>query len=557
MCYTQVTVAPTERTVKMITLLGVSSPDPRTNMEVINGCFVYASHGTRLVPLSRRSGKCVVDGVDRDMCIIVARADHRGRFSGYIANTTAKRLSRNDAMVRKSTGMTHVSWQVKIHGVVLSIDFSLTPACVKTLDDCPDIQSDSGLLPGNVMPKFLRDTGIIAQQPYAAFAASTYPDPLDVSLLSAARIEETLQFFVYCTRLARKLIPGNLADLCCLIDVTTMALSLAGLTQVKYVNDSRVDLPTMPLCVTPSSGMVGDCEDIAGYTVAFVCRCHHALQSIRVNAGPDLGDRFKWIIAHADCEGQTEAEFIYRALKLVWEFVPLHMVIRSGPVLHATVALATIPMTKMLFGERAIQAVPAHMRTVDDNGRAIIATYPTLSNAVSKVAPFVLIDATAFQPPTRLSDRFSGPSVWSDNDAVFDSTGNQEYCKSAQVVALLGAEQARVIDVLLTTLTQFEIPLQRDTDEPILTGRVSVDRIFDTYRHVMATYPPAPLYTSLDDGLTGEVDPSGSTELQSSDDRPAPPSTKIYKVGCKFLYVHAIRQNGPRPAGRKREDTPD
>lgn len=528
----------------MISLSGVNPVVPGSDDAVLDGCFVYASRGKNLVPLVKARTNTLIRGAWCDMHIIVAKTDDLGRFKRYINHTTAKRLLKNSALLEKSTGITYVSWQVDIDGVGVILQFALDKEGVRVLEACVSASEIKGfnLSAINVMPDFLRDTGITPKQPYAAFASSTYPDTEDARTLSKEWISETLSFFLFCLRIARKIL--SITDETLIksrIDIVTFSISIAAMTQIKYRPDLSVDLPTLPISGMSrqrANEMIGDCEDMSGYTVGFVCRLHQALQSVRMNAGAESEDRCKWIMSLTHCADGLEAVFLYEALAIVWNFVPLHMVIESDNEFHSTPALSTVTMTTLLFGDYAVLAAPAHMRT-DSNGVVGLGLRSYLDTEISKIAPFIMIDSTVFQSPTRLSTRFDSPCADTSNEMVFDAASNLDYLKSAKVVALFGAECARAIDggVLLSTLSAYDIPRDIESIAPLFAKSDNISGIFDQYERLEPTYPPAPLFVSLEDGLTGPVDPACVLQLFDNEPKDIGSGSDVYKFGCRFLRV--------------------
>lgn len=164
----------------MISLAGVSVDNADTH-------FVYAGQHPP-VYLADKSGvlvPLVTSQSVTDMYVVVARIDKQGRFDGCIDHTTIKELAKMNAMVQTSTGHTRVTWATTIG----TLEFVIARSAVRAIEAARAVPEPLPFTGTKIFPEFLRQTGILENQPYSTFASSTYPDPASFQAVPMATIE--------------------------------------------------------------------------------------------------------------------------------------------------------------------------------------------------------------------------------------------------------------------------------------------------------------------------------------------------------------------------------
>lgn len=521
--------------------------------EGLNRLCVYFG---RSVPVSLdKTNETVADTITEDVYVVVSRVDAIGRFEGCVAHTTAKELAKMDPMVKRGTKKTHVKWTTEIDsGKVLTLEFSLDEKSMEVLESCKAVDPVTVMKGAKTLAKFFRDTGIVKDQPYCAYAASTYPEDESFFEFDEDYLKETMIFYIFCMRLARSIYSSKEnSD----IDTATLVVALSGLTQVNYTSDSKSDLPSMPMMYRKKEKgelktLIGDCEDITGYVVNFVCRCHQVAE--RIVAVKESGNAVDWIRRMCACS-ENEAKHVDNTLAVIRQYVPLHMVISSEEEMHSTVALCSHQMIHMIFGKHAFKAAPVHMLTeIEEDGKKGVKfdVDNEISDKIAELAPFVFVDATAFQPPTMVSEGMD--MVDSTRFNIFDSRGNNEYCEKAMVVALFGANASRTFGdsgVSLTALSRTVVPKDYASNTIPIFSEKGSDPL-EVYPYVLPTYPSCPLYVSLKsdfpDGFgTGMIKLSYKNEKEHD-------GVMVYRAGCKYIHVYPVRKTKKSKSAKERRE---
>lgn len=374
-------------------------------------------------------------------------------------------------------------------------------------------------------------------------------------------LQKILAFYLFCSRVAYCLVPDDDKSIQEQTDVAMLATVVAGATQIKYTPDTETDQPSMPMYGwSDTRWMKADCEDTAAWTVKHVCNGHmlvskmmHDCSAAELVTKLNRKAAVQWIMGHSTAS-KDEAVRLLQVLLILWEYVPLHAVVsrnKNGGDVHTAVALATVPMIRLLFGKHAFKAVPPHMLK-KQNDQLFHDSDSSLSR---RCVPFVYVDATVLQPPTTLSQGLKA-AVGVRRDSVFNSAGNAEYVRKVTTLALFGANSARLMNVPLLELCRTSDHALNDVWDTSFTGgkatQKDLDAIsplyvdqdsdpFEIYPRTEPTYPAAPIYVSLDTELQNRLVGKEMVEMLSEEPQNTAPGTRVFRVGCKFLRVTAVR----------------